>query len=62
MVFFVGGWVGGVEGWVGGWRERARGVYEAYEVKKKGGKSTLSFTSLKKELFFYIYELITWEK
>ena len=36
----MGGWVGLRNGWMGGWV-----VYEAYEVKKKGGKITLSFTS-----------------
>jgi hypothetical protein len=27
------------------------GVYEAYEVKTKGGKTTLSFTSPEKDFF-----------
>ena len=55
------GWMGGFKEWVDGWAEGEGkgGVwgYEAYEVKNKKGKITLSFTSPEKEkLYIYIYE------
>ena len=55
------GWMGGFKEWVDGWAEGEGkgGVwgYEAYEVKNKKGKITLSFTSPEKEKYYiYIYE------
>jgi hypothetical protein len=73
----VDGWADGwIAGWVGsGWyvtygrigerRERARGEYRFSSLvkQKKKRKITLSFTSPEKEkYFFYIYDVITWEK
>jgi hypothetical protein len=52
-------------GRIGGQRERVRGEYRfsSYEAKKKGGKIALSFASPEKEnYYFYIYDVITWEK
>ncbi len=55
--------MGGFKEWVDGWAEGEGkgGVwgYEAYEVKNKKGKITLSFTSPEKEKhLFYIYDVI----
>jgi len=36
-------------------------VYEAYEVKKSGGKLRCLLLRRQKNLFFYIYEVFTWE-
>ena len=56
---------GGLKGWVDGWAEEwvdgwVR-VYEAYEVNIKRGKIRCLLLGRKKKIFFYVYEVISWD-
>ncbi len=71
-VWVRGGWMGGfkewVDGWIGGWgvgEGEGKGgakVYEACEVKKKGGGNYESFTSPDFFWIFFCYEVIVKQK
>jgi hypothetical protein len=66
---WVDGWAeelvgGGMGGQMGGRRERARGEYRFSSIvkQKKKEKIYAVFYFTGKRFFFYIYDVITWEK
>ncbi len=63
----MGGWV---NGWMGGWvgevwaSERARGEHRFMKLmkEKKGENYSAFYFAGKRKIFFYVYQVFTWEK